>query len=146
MLFMKGSYDAEAQSPADPERIWALLVDASSWPKWGTVDELMPERSSNVSDDGQDGVGAVRAFRTGRVVTSERIVELEPCRLFAYVDADNPYLRDYRAEIRLSPAAAGGTSIRWRGTYEVAFGVHLFMRPLMNRTMRRMVEGLARAA
>jgi uncharacterized protein YndB with AHSA1/START domain len=143
---MKGSYDVEVRSPASRERIWALLVDATSWPKWGTVDELVAAKSANISSDGPDGVGAVRAFRTGRVVTSERIVALEPCRHFAYVDAENPYLRNYRAEIRLSPAAAGGTSIRWHGTYEVAFGMHLFIRPVMNRTMRRMAEGLARAA
>ncbi len=111
-----------------------------------TPDGPLRPCSPNISGDGRDGVGAVRTFRTGRVVTSERIVELEPCRLFAYVDAENPYLRDYRAEIRLSPATDGDTTIRWHGTYEVAFGVHLFMRPLMNRTMRRMVEGLARAA
>ncbi|WP_306204627.1 SRPBCC family protein [Actinoplanes sp. RD1] len=143
---MKGFYDAGAHSPAAPERIWALLVDARSWPRWGTVDELVTEKSTNISSDGHDEVGAVRAFRTGRTVTSERIVGLEPGRLFAYAGAENPYLRDYRAEIRLSPATGGGTSIRWHGTYDVPFGMHLVMRPLMHRTMRRMVEGLARAA
>ncbi|WP_305785472.1 SRPBCC family protein [Symbioplanes lichenis] len=135
---MRASYDVEVESPATPERVWALLTDAPSWPAWGTVDELVAETSS--------GVGAVRTFRTGRVVTSERIVELRPPSLFAYVDAENPYLRDYRAEIRLSPAAAGGTTIRWQGSYTVGLGAYLVMRPVMSRTMRRMAEGLARAA
>jgi uncharacterized protein YndB with AHSA1/START domain len=143
---MKGSFDVVSQSQARPEDVWALLVDARSWPRWGTVDELVLERSTNISSDGKDGVGAVRAFRTGRVVTSERIVELHPYQLFAYEDAENPYLSNYRAEVRLVPTAAGGTWIRWHGTYEVAFGMHLFMRPLMKRTLRRMAEGLARTA
>jgi hypothetical protein len=90
-------------------------------------------------------VGAVRAFRTGAVVTSERITELDPCRRFAYEGAENPFMKNYRAEILLSKKPAGGSAIHWRGTYDVPFGLHLALRPTLNHTMRRMAEGLARA-
>lgn len=134
-----------ARLPATPERIWALLVDVESWPVWGTVDELVPERSANLSSHGRDGIGAVRAFRTGRIVTSERIVELHPYQHFVYADAENPYLSNYRAEVELRPVETGGTAIRWHGTYDVRFGLRLMMRPVMNRTMRRTAVGLAGA-
>jgi hypothetical protein len=134
------------ESSGAPSRLWSLLIDARSWPRWGTVDSLVLERSEGISPDGRDEVGAVRAFRTGRVVTSERLVELDPGRRFAYEDAENPFMKNLRAEILLSQKPAGGSVIRWHGSYEVPFGLHLALRRTMDRTMRRMAEGLARAA
>lgn len=139
------SYDVTAESSGAPSRLWSLLIDARSWPRWGTVDSLVLERSEGISPDGRDEVGAVRAFRTGRIVTSERITALDPDRRLAYQDAQNPFMKNYRAEILLSEKPAGGSVIRWRGTYEVPFGPHLIMRRTMDHTMRRMAEGLAQA-
>jgi hypothetical protein len=139
------SYDVTAESSGPASRLWPLLIDARSWPRWGTVDSLVLERSHGISLDGRDEVGAVRAFRTGKIITSERIVELDPCRRFAYEDAENPFMKNLRAEILLSEKPAGGSVIRWHGSYEVPFGLHLAMRRTMDQTMRRMAEGLARA-
>lgn len=139
------SYDVAAESSGVPSRLWSLLIDARIWPSWGTVDSLVLERSEGISPDGRDEVGAVRAFRTGTVVTSERITELDPCRRFAYEGAENPFMKNYRAEILLSERPAGGSVIRWRGSYEAPFGLHLALRRTLDRTMRRMAEGLARA-
>ncbi|MFE4174080.1 SRPBCC family protein [Streptomyces sp. NPDC056909] len=143
---MKGAYDVTAISKVPSSKVWELLLDARSWPRWGTVDELVLERSENISPDRRDTVGAVRAFRTGRVVTSERITELRPQQLFAYEDAGNPFMRNYSARILLDDRSGGGTEIRWCGEYEVAFGTHFILRPQLTRTMRRMVTGLAEAA
>jgi hypothetical protein len=143
---MRASYHVTATADAVPSRVWSLLLDARTWPHWGTVDALVTERSHRLSPNGRDGVGAVRAFRTGRLVTSERIVDLRPYRYFTYQGEQNPFLRDYRAEILLSATPAGRTTITWRGSYQVAFGLHLVLVPTLRRTMQRMADGLARAA
>ena len=63
------NYDATATTTAPPAVVWRLLVDARTWPTWATVDSLVTERSSDLDPNGRDPVGAVRAFRTGRIVT-----------------------------------------------------------------------------
>lgn len=75
---MKGAYDVTAISKVPSSKVWELLLDAHSWPRWGTVDELVLERSGNISLDRRDTVGAVRIFRTGRVVTSEQSPNCAP--------------------------------------------------------------------
>ncbi|WP_083393100.1 SRPBCC family protein [Curtobacterium sp. MMLR14_010] len=142
---MQGDFEAIADSALSPSEIWEYLIDARSWPRWGTVDELVIAQSAGLSPDGHDKVGAVRAFRTGKITTSERIIELRPGRLFVYGDAVNPVMSDYRAEIQLSPVANGGTLITWSGRYTTPFPTGLFLRPFLRRTMRKMVHGLAAA-
>ncbi|MFG2949827.1 SRPBCC family protein [Streptomyces adustus] len=143
---MKGSYDVTAESEAPASAVWSLLLDAHSWPRWGAVDALVQDRSENLSPNGRDEVGAVRAFRTGEVVTSERVTHLRPCELFAYEDSDNPFMENYRARVTLEEKSAGGVRIRWRGDYDAAPDVHPLLAPELTRTMQRMVTGLAEAA
>lgn len=91
---VRSSYQVAAGTSASPAQIWSLLMNAYSWPRWGTVDALLPEQSEQISPDGHDGVGAVRAFRTGRVVTREKIVELYEHQRLVYVGVDNPFMNN----------------------------------------------------
>ncbi|WP_431918966.1 SRPBCC family protein [Amycolatopsis tucumanensis] len=140
------SYDVTAETPAPPSVVWSLLLNARSWPTWSAVDALEADQSEGLSADGRDEVGAVRAFRTGKVVTKERITELEPGRRFAYEGAENPQLTDYRAAVELRELPGGGTRIRWHGTYRARRGMGWFMRRYLRRFMGRMAAGLAEHA
>jgi len=91
-------YRVSATSSAPVDAVWGLLIDGRSWPRWSSgLDELVEERSSGLDPRGRDGVGAVRAFRTGRVVTGERLTELVQCRRLSYEDAFNFAMKDYQA-------------------------------------------------
>ncbi|WP_410633122.1 SRPBCC family protein [Amycolatopsis sp. cmx-4-83] len=129
------SYDVTADSTAPPSAVWALLLDAPGWPSWSRIDALESEQPA--------GVGAVRAFRTGKVVTKERITALEPGRRFAYEGAENPQLTDYRAAVELLGLPGGGTRIRWHGTYSARWGRRWFLRRYLRRFMQDMATGLA---
>jgi uncharacterized protein YndB with AHSA1/START domain len=137
------SYDVTATSTASPAVVWRLLVDARTWPVWSTVDSLVAERSSRLDPHGRDPVGSVRAFRTGRVVTGERLTGVDEERRLTYEDAFNWAIHDYRATVDLTPASDGGTVIRWHGTCSARRGMGWLMRRAMPRVMRRMVDGLA---
>ncbi|WP_433724478.1 SRPBCC family protein [Nocardia sp. CA-129566] len=140
------SYDVIAASAAPPAAVWGLLLDAQSWPAWSRVDALESELSQGLSSEGRDGVGATRAFRTGKVVTKERITSLEPLRLFAYEGVENPQMADYRAAVELLETPDGRTQIRWHGTYFAHRGMRWFFEWYLRRFMQSMANGLAEYA
>lgn len=137
------SYDATSTTTASPADIWPLLVDARTWPVWSIVDALDTERSSGLDPDGHDPVGAVRAFRTGRTVTGERITGLDEGHRLTYEDAFSRVLRNYTAVIDLVPAPDGRTTIHWYGTYTARWGLRWLMQRIMKRSMQQMADGLA---
>ncbi|MFJ9472230.1 SRPBCC family protein [Streptomyces caniferus] len=138
--------DVTVTSSASPETVWRLLVDAASWPLWSKVDGLDTTRSVGLDPGGDDGVGAVRAFRTGRTVTGERLTEKVERRLLAYEDAFNPSMHNYHARIELKATASSGTVIHWYGEYETSWLLGWFMPRYLQKFMQGMAEGLARYA
>jgi hypothetical protein len=137
-------YRVGATTSAPADTVWGLLIDGRSWPRWSSgLDELVEERSSGLDPHGRDGVGAVRAFRTGRAVTGERLTELVEDRRLSYEDAFNFALKDYRAVIELEPTTAGGTTIHWHGTWRMRPGIGWTMPFILPRVMRRMADDLA---
>ncbi|MBN6038218.1 SRPBCC family protein [Amycolatopsis sp. 195334CR] len=136
-------YDATAATTAPPAVVWRLLADARTWPTWSAVDELVLDRSSGLDPDGHDPVGAVRAFRTGKTVTGERVTGLVEEKQLTYEDAFNSTIHDYRAVVDLTPTPDGGTLIHWHGTYSARTGLGWLMQGVMRRVMQRMADGLA---
>ena len=103
--------EAEATAQASPETVWALVSDATKYPRWGPWSDGHYKESAR-------GVGAVQVLRSaqrylGRHTTSvERILEFEEDRHLAYTVIGGIPVRNYRADVTLTPAA-GGTHIRW---------------------------------
>lgn len=137
------TYDVTAISTAPPAVVWRLLVDARTWPTWSPVDSLVLDRSSGLDPNGQDPVGAVRAFRTGWMVTGERLTGLVEDKQLAYEDAFNWAIRNYRAVVDLALTSNGGTSIHWHGTYDARWGQGWLMKRVMQRVMQQEADGLA---
>ncbi|MEV7196271.1 SRPBCC family protein [Streptomyces sp. NPDC093510] len=139
------SYDVTAESTAPPEAIWALLRNPRSWPEWSRIDALDTGRSRDLSPDGQDGVGATRAYRTGKVVTRERITDLvlEPELRFSYEGVEIPQMADYHATIELRELPGGGTRIHWHGTYVARGRMRRVFQWYLRRFMQAMATGLA---
>ncbi|MEU2688574.1 SRPBCC family protein [Streptomyces hygroscopicus] len=140
------SYDVTADSAAPPDAVWTLLLNPRSWPEWSRIDALETGQSHGLSPDGRDGVGAIRAFRTGKSVTRERITALEPGRRFAYEGVENSNMADYRATVELHELPGGGTRIRWHGTYLARPGTRWVFQRYLRRFMQTMVTGLAEHA
>ena len=140
------SYEVITESAAPPRTVWALLLDPHSWPEWSPIDTLESALAQDLSPDGSDRVGTIRAFRTGKVVTKERITALDPERRFAYEGLENPQMTDYQAAVELQELPGGGTRIRWHGTYLARRGMRWFFQWYLRRFMRAMATGLAEYA
>ncbi|MGA4880766.1 SRPBCC family protein [Streptomyces lydicamycinicus] len=110
------------------------------------MDSLDTTRSVDLDPGGDDGVGAVRAFRTGRTVTGERLTEKVERRLLAYEDAFNASMHNHHARIELTPTASSGTVIHWYGEYETSRLLGWFMPRYLQKFMQGMADGLARYA
>lgn len=133
--------DVRGTTPADPAAVWRLLGDSSTWPQWTPIESFELERPG-----GEDGLGELRAFTTGRVRVHEEIVVREPERRLVYTLRSGLAVRDYRAEITLAPAG-GETAIRWHTTFRPKVpGMGWVYRRALERATRRFVDGLAEHA
>ncbi len=133
--------DIHATTTASPAAVWRLLADSSSWPAWTPIEAFEPER-----EGGPDGVGERRAFTTGRVVVHEEIVERRPERRLSYRLLSGLALRDYRADIDLTPRDAG-TEIRWHTTFRPKVpGAGWVYRRALAKITQTFVDGLVEHA
>jgi hypothetical protein len=135
--------EATGWSPAPTSAVYRLLADVATWPSWsGHKTTELVERGEG---DG-DGVGAVRILRRGGVRSREQIVELVPDRRLGYVLLSGLPLRDYRANVDLTPER-GGTAIRWYSDFEAKLpGTGWLFRLALGRFMATAVESLAARA
>jgi len=132
--------DVETRTTADPATVHALLLNGESWPTWSPIGSFELEREG---DEEREGIGAIRVFRTGRVASREQIVDLVPDRGFAYTLLSGLPLRDYRADVRLTPDG-DGTVIHWHSSFHPGRpGTGWFYRWYLQRFIARVVRGLA---
>ena len=132
--------DERAWSAADPHTVYALLADGTTWPTWSGIGSFVLREPG---DGVPEGLGALRAFQTGRTTSVERVVAADPGRRFSYTLVDGMPLRDYRADVELTPTD-GGTSIRWHSTFFPGRpGTGRLYRLVLGRFIRATVRGLA---
>jgi len=112
--------EADGTARAEPATVWALISDATSYPVWGPWSAAEYERPGDASPR---GAGAVYWLRSSRraylryVTTLEKILETDEERHLAYAVIGGIPVRNYRADITLTPTAAG-THIRWAATWD----------------------------
>ncbi|HWE66109.1 MAG TPA: SRPBCC family protein [Acidimicrobiales bacterium] len=133
----------EVTTTAAPATVFALLADGSTWPSWSPIGSFEIEEPG---DGRPEGVGALRRFRTGRHVSRERVVAVEPNETFSYVLVSGLAIRDYRAVVSLRPHGSG-TTISWRSTFRPKVpGNGWIYRRQLDRFIGQTVHGLAAAA
>lgn len=131
------------RSSAPPGEVYRLLRDGSTWPEWGSIDTFELEREG---DGEPEGVGAVRAFTSGRVRGRDEVTGFEPDRQFRYNHIEGLPVRDYRGVIDLVPVG-GGTDITWTVSFAPKYpGTGWLLRRALNGFIGRNVDGLARHA
>jgi hypothetical protein len=110
------SYEVTAHSLAPPERVFALLADATSWPTWAgsMVGHGSWEREG---DPPPGGIGAIRKVGSRPVFGYEQIVAYEPPTHHAYTMVRGNPVKNYRADVHLR-ANNGGTTITWGASFD----------------------------
>jgi len=132
-----------AESKAAPSALFALLLDGATWPHWSMFDSFELERAGQ---GGPSGVGAIRVFSKWLTHSREEIVEIVPDRKLGYVLLSGLPLRNYRADVVLTPRPDGGTAIAWTASFSCRFGSGWFWRLFMRWTLSSVAAQLAAAA
>ena len=144
MWYMNQVVQAHETTAAPPERVFALLADTESWPKWSGHDraELLHPGTPN-----RQGVGARRAFHVGRRTSVEDVVMFEPPHHLAYVLVSGLPVKGYRADVTVAALDGGGAAIDWRSTFRPTWpGSGFLIRRALQVFISRAARSLARAA
>ena len=109
------SVEAEGTTRAGPEVVWSLVANADTFPQWGPWND----GGYRPPSAGPSKEGSVQWFRYGRRTTSvEQILEVDEPRRVAYTVVSGLPVKNYRAEVTLTPTPSGGTSIRWAASWD----------------------------
>ncbi|HET6860852.1 MAG TPA: SRPBCC family protein [Streptomyces sp.] len=135
-----------ARSNAAPSTVQRLLLDMSTWTRWQPFDsvEAIPTSSER---QGPAETDTAWALRKGRIRTDIEIVDVVPDRGISYVTLRLVGMREYRADISLTPLPHEGTDIRWRATFTPTLPIlSRLWEWYLDRSMRNVVGALARHA
>ena len=108
-------YEINRTSTASPEVLFELETDAKRWSEWGKP--LVVQAGWERWADPPGAVGTIRRLGLWPVLMFEETVEYEQNRRHVYTFARRAPVRDYRAEVLLTPNASGGTELCWRGSF-----------------------------
>ena len=135
---------ASTVSSAQPEDLYALLVNSATYPAWSMIRYYESLRSGR---DGLHGVGALRLFKTNAItVMREEVTDLQPNERVGYTLLSGFPLLQYRSQTTLERVTSG-TRITWESTfYPKHPTTGWFWHGLMAWVLWSMVRGLARAA
>jgi len=139
--------EAEQTTKAAPESVWALVSDATTYPRWGPWREAGYRSAGTASPRGAGAVYWLRSSRRyglRRPLSVEKILDAEEGRRLAYTVVEGLPVRNYRAEITLAPAA-DGTRIRWAASWDRTMSGRLVHRSL-RKLYPQIVASLAAAA
>jgi uncharacterized protein YndB with AHSA1/START domain len=127
--------------------VWDMVADARSYRTWTAMTASTLEREG---DDTPDGVGAIRNFGTGNVLSREEVVAFEPPTHLGYVLLAGLPIENYRADVRLVPLGPRSCRVTWVGEFDcrrpTGFVMTRFLRFVLGDFCRRLAKHAPRRA
>jgi hypothetical protein len=131
------SFEVNRTSSAPAATLFQLATDGANWSAWAKPMVLQSswERQGNPAPG---GIGAIRKVGTFPVMVREETVEYEQDRRHVYKLIGPPTpAQDYFGEVVFTPNGAGGTDIRWSGSFvERVSGTGPVMRAALSGAIR----------
>jgi hypothetical protein len=133
----KFTFEVTKTSSAPAATLFRLETDGGNWAQWAKP-IVVQSSWARQGDPAPGGIGAVRKIGMWPMLVQEETVEYEQDRRHVYklVGPASP-AKDYFGEVLFTPNAAGGTDIRWSGSFSE--GV-----PGTGRVMRAALGGAVR--
>jgi hypothetical protein len=111
------TFEINRVSSASAATLFRLETDGGRWSAWAKP-VILQSSWERQGDPAPGGVGAVRRVGLWPLLMREETVEYEQDRrhLYRLIGPATP-AKDYQGELLLTPNAAGGTDLRWRGSF-----------------------------
>jgi len=136
-------YQVGASTSAGIDAVWPLVGQARRWSEWSFLTRSVLERDGSPEPD---GVGAVRRFTRYGVGSREEVVAWDPPHHLAYRILSGFPVRNYRADVTLTPEGSG-TRIDWAGTFDPKIpGSGRVLDAVLPAMMQRFADALAQFA
>lgn len=111
------SFEINRTSRAPAAELFRLETDGARWSEWAKP-LIVKSSWERQGDPIPAGVGAVRRVGTWPLLMREKTIAYEQDRRHVYAQIGPPLpAKNYSAELLLTPNPAGGTDIRWRGSF-----------------------------
>jgi Polyketide cyclase / dehydrase and lipid transport len=108
------SASASARADAPVAEVWPLVGEARRWKEWSFLTRSDLERTG---DPDPDGIGALRRFSRYGIGSREEVVGWDPPHHLGYAIVKGFPVRNYRADVDLTPDG-GGTLITWSARFD----------------------------
>jgi hypothetical protein len=141
------SFEVNRTSRAPAATLFLLETDGGRWADWAKP-IVMQSGWERQGDPAPGGIGAVRKVGTWPFLVREQTVEYEQDRRHVYELIGPPTpAKDYRAEAVFTPNDAGGTDLRWSGSFTEAIpGTGPVMRTLLRGAIKFFSARLVKVA
>lgn len=142
----KFSFEINRTSSAPAATVFRLLADGASWSSWAKP-MVVHSSWARQGDPAPGGVGAIRKIGMPPILAQEEIVEYEQDRRQVYKLVGPSPAKEYLGEVVLTPNAAGGTDIRWSGSFvERIRGTGPATRAALGGAVKLLADRLVKAA
>lgn len=141
------TFEVNRTSSAPPATLFRLETDGGRWSDWAKP-LIVQSNWERQGDPAPGGVGAVRRVGLWPLLMREKTVEYEQDRRHVYelIGPPSP-AKNYRGEALFTPNAAGGTDLRWRGSFtEGVPGTGAVTRAVMRGAIQLISALLVKAA
>jgi len=140
------SYEVSTSSSAPAATLFRIVADGANYSKWAKP-IILQSRWQREGDPAPWGIGAVRKLGAWPLFALEETVRYEQDRCFAYKLNEPAPVENYVGEVVLTPNAAGGTDIRWSGSFiEKVHGTGPFVLAAYRGVVRFYARRLVKAA
>lgn len=143
----KFSFEVNKTSSASAATLFRLATDGANWSNWAKPIVLQSSWARQ-GDPAPGGIGAVRKLGMWPVLVQEETIEYEQDRRHVYklIGPMTP-AKDYFGEVVFTPNTAGGTDIRWTGSFvERVQGTGPVMRAALGGSVKFLADRLVKAA
>ena len=141
------SFEVNRTSSAPPAVLFRLETDGAGWSKWAGP-MIVSSSWERQGDPAPAGIGAIRKVGLWPVLMREETVEYEQDRRHVYTFIGRSPAKNYRAEVTFTPNAAGGTDLKWTGSFSDGAipGTGPVVLAIMRNTIRDVSKRLVKAA
>lgn len=140
------TFSSSTPISAPTEIVWEVMTDHRLYSRWSPSSRVDLEVEGSPD---RNGVGAVRAFRTGPVSTREEVTAFDPPHRMAYRALGMPLpVRNYRSEMVLVGSEGGKScDLHWDSWFDVVIPLTGgILRQVMASAVAKFAAGIAEEA